>query len=63
MIQCQFSVDKQEEAEYVQVIGWNLAAMSIEDEKPAEKVWKALVGQRDHLDEECMGDEVQREAL
>jgi len=26
----------------VQVIGWNLAAMSKEDEEAAEKLWKEL---------------------
>jgi len=36
--------------------------MSKEDEKTAEKLWKELEGQRARLDEECTGDEVEREA-
>jgi hypothetical protein len=59
VIEWEFSVDKQED---VQVIGWNLAAMSKEDEKAAEKLWKELEGHRARLDEECTGDEVEREA-
>jgi hypothetical protein len=62
LIQWEFSVDKQEEVDHVQVIGWNLAAMSKEDEKAAEKLWKELEGQRARLEEECTGDEVEREA-
>ena len=62
MIEWEFSVDKQKEAEHVQVIGWNLAAMSKEDEKAAEKLFKELEGQRARVDEECTGDEVDREA-
>jgi hypothetical protein len=58
----EFSIDKQEEAETMQVIGWNLAAMSKEDEKAAEKLWKQLEGLRARLDEECTGDEAEREA-
>jgi len=52
----------QDEADHLQVIGWNLAAMSKEDEKAAEKLWKELEGQRARLDKECTGDEVEREA-
>jgi hypothetical protein len=37
-IECAFNVAKQEEADHVQVIGWNLAAMSKEDEEAAEKL-------------------------
>jgi len=42
----------------VQIIEWNLAAMSKEDEEAAAKLWKELEGQRAHLSEECTGDEV-----
>jgi hypothetical protein len=61
VIEWEFSVDTQEEADYVQVKGWNLAAMSKEDEKAAEKLWKEPEGQRAHLDKECTGDNVVRE--
>jgi hypothetical protein len=54
-------VDKQEEEDHVQLIGWNLAAMSKEDDKPADKLWKEREGQRARIDEECTGDEVERE--
>ena len=46
----------------MQVIGWNLASMSKEDEKAAEKLWKELEGQRACLDDEFTGDEVEWEA-
>jgi hypothetical protein len=36
--------------------------VSKEHKKAAEKLWKRLEGQRAHLDGECMGDEVEREA-
>jgi len=62
VIEWEFSVDKQEEADHVQVIGWNLATMSKEDEKAAEKLWMKLEGQRGRLDKEHTGDEVEREA-
>jgi len=62
VIRSQFSVDMQDEADNVQVIGWNFAAMSKKDEEAAEQLWKELEGQRGHLDEECMWDEVEREA-
>jgi len=62
VIEREFSVDTQDEADHVQVMGWNLAAMSQEDEKAVEKLWNELEGQRARLDEECTGDEVEREA-
>jgi hypothetical protein len=62
VIKWKFSIDKQEEANHVQLIGWNLAAMSKLDEKAAQKLWKELEGQRARLDEECTGDDVEREA-
>ena len=32
-------MEKQEEAEGTQVVGWNLVAMLQEDEEQAEKLW------------------------
>jgi len=62
VIEWEVNVDKQEEADHVQVIGWNLAAMSQEDKEAAEKLLKELERDRAHLGEECMGDDVEREA-
>jgi len=33
-----------------------------EDEEAAEKFWKKLERERAHLGEQCMGDDVEREA-
>ena len=38
VIEWEFNIHKQEEADHVQVIGWNLAAMSKEDEEAAERL-------------------------
>ena len=46
----------------MQVIGWNLAPMSKEDEDAAETLWKATGREGAHRGEECMGDDVEREA-
>jgi len=46
----------------VQVIGWNLAAMSKADEEAAEKLWRELERARAHLGGECMGEYIEREA-
>jgi hypothetical protein len=62
MNEWEFHVDKQEEADHMQVTGWNLAAMSKADEEAAEKLWKDLERDRAHLGEECTGDDVEREA-
>jgi len=62
VIEWEFNVDKQEEADHVQVIEWNLAAMSKEDEEAEEKLWRELERERAHLGEECTGDDVEREA-
>jgi len=59
VIEWQFSVQTQEKPDHVQVLGWNLAAMSKEDEEAAEEVLKELQGGRTHLDEKCTGDEVE----
>lgn len=50
-LEWELSVDKQEVADHVRVIGWNVASMSKYDEEGAEKLWKELEGQRAHLDE------------
>ena len=62
MIKWEFRVHNLEEADHVQVTGWNLAALSKEDKKAAEKLGKKLEGQRARLDEECTGDDVEQEA-
>ena len=62
MIGWEVHVDKQDEADHVQVIGWNLAAMSKEDEEAAENDWKELERDRAHRGEEGTGDDVEREA-
>jgi hypothetical protein len=63
VIEWEFNPDKQEEeADHVQIIGWHLAAMSNEDEEAAEKLCQELERDRAHLGEECMGDDVEREA-
>jgi len=62
VIEGEFNVNKQEEADHVQVIGWNLAAMAKVDEEAAETLWRELERERAHLGEECMGDDVEREA-
>jgi len=49
VIEWMINVDKQEEAVHVQVIGWNLAAMSKVDEKAAEKFWRELERERAHV--------------
>ena len=62
MIEWEFSIGQQEQADHVLFIRWNLAAMLKEDDNAAEKLWKELEGQIAHLDEECTGDEVERDA-
>jgi hypothetical protein len=62
VIEWEFNVAQQEEADHVQVTGWNLAAMSKEDEEAAEKLWRELESERAHQGEECTGDDVEREA-
>jgi hypothetical protein len=55
-------VHRQEEAGHDRVVGWNLAAMTEEDAKAAEKLWMELAKERGHLDAECTADEVEQEA-
>jgi len=62
VIEWEFNIDKQEEADHVQVIRRNLDTMSNEDEDAAEQLWKELERERAQLGEECMGDDVEREA-
>jgi len=62
MIEWAVNIDKQEEVDHVQVIGWNLAAMSKDDKDAAEKLWNELERDTAHLGEECTGDDVEREA-
>jgi hypothetical protein len=62
VIEWEFNVKKHEEADYVQVIGWNPAARSKEDKEAAEKLWKKLERDRAHLGKKCMGDDVEQEA-
>jgi hypothetical protein len=62
VIEWEFKVARQEETDHVQVIGWNLAVMSKAAEEAAEKLSSDRERERAHLDEECMGDNVEREA-
>jgi len=62
VIEWEVEVDRQEEAGHERVVGWNLAAMTEEDAKAAEKLWMELVKERAHLDAECTADEVEQEA-
>jgi hypothetical protein len=55
-------VDRQKEAGHERVAGWNIAAMTEEDAKAAEKLWMELAKERAHLDAECTADEVEQEA-
>jgi hypothetical protein len=43
-------------------VGWNLAVMTEEDAKAAEKLLMELAKERAHLDVKCTADEVQQEA-
>ena len=62
VIEWEFNVDKQVEEDHMQVIGWNLAATSKQDQEAAETLWKQLERERAHLGEECRGDHIEREA-
>jgi len=62
VIEWAFSVDKQAEADHMQFIGWNLAAMSKEEEEAVEKLGKELERQRAHLEKESAEDKVESEA-
>jgi hypothetical protein len=45
-------VDRQEEVGHKQVVGWNIAAMTEDDAKAAEKLWMKLAKERAYLDAE-----------
>ena len=62
VIEWEVEVDRQEEAGHERLVGWNLAAMTEEDGKAAEKRWMELVKGRAHLHSECTADEVEQEA-
>lgn len=55
----QFRVKKQVESDHVRS---NQASRSKENEEAEEKHWKELEAERAHLEEECTGDKVGREA-
>jgi len=62
VIEWEVDVERQEEAGHERVVGWNIAAMTEEDAKAAEKLWMELAKERAHLDAECTADEVEQEA-
>jgi len=62
VIEWEVEVDRQAEAGHNREVGWNLAAMTEEDAKAAEKLWMELAKERAHLDAECTADEVEQEA-
>ena len=62
VIQWEVEVGRQEEPGHERVVGWNLAAVTEEDAKAAEKLWMELAKGRARLDAECTADEVEQEA-
>jgi hypothetical protein len=62
IIEWEVDMEKQEEAEGTQVVGWNQAAMLQEDEKQAKNVWIATAKGRVYFGEESTGDIVESEA-
>jgi len=62
VIEGEVKAERQEEVDHERVVSWNLAAMTEEDAKAAEKLWRELTKQRAHLDAECTADEVERQA-
>jgi len=62
IIEWKVDMEKQVQAEGTQVVGWNLAAMSQEDEEQAEKCWKERARGRAYLGEKSTGDEVESKA-
>ena len=50
VIEWEVEVDRQAEAGHNREVGWNLAAMTEEDAKAAEKLWMELAKERAHLD-------------
>jgi len=62
VIEWEVEVDRQEEAGHERVVGCDVAAMTEEDAKAAEKLRMELAKGRAHLDAECTADEVEQEA-
>jgi len=62
VIELKISVNTQDKVDHMQVIRFNLAARSEENEDTAENLWKKLDRHTAHLDKESMGDEVERQA-
>jgi len=62
VIEWEVGVDRQEEADYERVVGWNLAAMMEKDVEAAEKLWMELAKKRAQLDAECTEDKVEQGA-
>jgi hypothetical protein len=62
VIEWEVEVDRQEEAGHERTEGWNIAALTEEDAKAAEKLWMELAKERAHLDAKCTADEVEQEA-
>jgi len=62
VIEWELEVDRQQEVGHERVVGWNLAAMTEENAKAAEKLWTELEKERVHQDAECTADEVEQEA-
>jgi hypothetical protein len=62
VIEWEVEVDRQEEAGHERVAGWNLAAMTEEDAKAAEKRWMEVAKGSAHLDAECTADEEKQDA-
>jgi len=63
VIEWEAGVNRQEEeADHERVVGWNLAAMTVEDTEAAEKLWMKLAKERTQLDAECTDHEVEQDA-
>lgn len=62
IIEWEFEMEMQEDAGVTQVTGWNLVAISQEDVKVAEDLWRECGKEREHLGAQSTGDEVQSEA-
>jgi hypothetical protein len=62
VIEWEVGVDRQEEADYERVVGWNLTAKTEKHVEAAEKLWMELAKERAQLDEECTEDEVEQGA-
>ena len=54
-------VDRQEQADHENVVGWNIAEMTEKGAEAAEKLWMEFVMNRAHSDAECTEEEVEQE--